>query len=212
MLPFRECHIVGIIQYVAFSDWLLSLSNMHLWFLPISSWLECLFLFLVHSLSCVWLFATPWRPQYTRLSCLLLSPRVCSNSCPLSHWWCHPIISSSVIHFLSCSQSFPASEYFSMSQLFASGGQSIGASSSTSVLAMNIQGWFHLGLSGLISLLYKGLSRVFSSTTVQKHQFFSAQLSLWSNSHFHIWLLEKPQLWLDRTWWQSDVSAFKYSV
>ena len=93
-MPFRECHIVGIIQYVAFSDWLLSLSNMHLWFLPISSRLDSSFLFLVCSLSCVWLFATPWRLQYTRLSCPLLSPRVCSNSCPLSHWWCHPTISS----------------------------------------------------------------------------------------------------------------------
>ena len=151
-MPFRECHIVGIIQYVAFSDWLLSLSNMHLWFLPISSRLDSSFLFLVCSLSCVWLFATPWRLQYTRLSCPLLSPRVCSNSCPLSHWWCHPTISSSVIPFFSCLQSFLASGSFPMSQLFASGGQSIGASSSASVLPINIQSWFPLGLTGLISL------------------------------------------------------------
>ena len=117
-----------------------------------------------------------------RLLCPLLSPWVCSNSCPLSRW-CHPIISSSVISFSSCPQSFPASSSFLMSKLFASGGQSIGASASASVLPMNIQDWFALGLIGLISLQSKGLSRVFSSTTIWKHQVFSAQPSLWSNSH-----------------------------
>ena len=94
--------------------------------------------------------------------------------------------------FSSCLQSFPASESYPVSWLFASGGRSIGASASASVLAVNIQNWFPLGLTGLISLLSKGLSRVFSNTTVQKHQFFIAQLSLQSNSHIHTWLLEKP--------------------
>ena len=113
----------------------------------------------------------------------------------LSQWW-NQTISSSVTPFSSCLQSFPASGSFRVSLLFASGGQSIGASAS--VLPMNIQDRFPLGLTGLISLLSKGLSRVFSSTTVWKHQFFSAQPSLWSNSHIHTWLLEKPQLWLYR--------------
>ena len=118
------------------------------------------------------------------------TPRVYSNSCPSSRW-CHPTISSSVVPFSSCRQSFPASKSFQMSQFFASGGQSIGVSASASVLLMNIQGWSPLRLTGLI-LQSKGLSRVFSNTTVQKHQFFSAQLSWWSNSHMQAWLLEKP--------------------
>ena len=113
-----------------------------------------------------------------------------NHSCP-SNWWCHPTISSSVIPF-SCLQSFPASGSFPVSQFFTSGGQSTGVWASASVLPMNIQDWFPLGLSGWISLQSKGLSRVFSNTTVQKHQFFSAQLSFWSNSHIHTWLLEKP--------------------
>ena len=104
--------------------------------------------------------------------------------------WCHPTISSPVTPFSSWPQSFPASGSFLLSRLFAPGGQSIGASDSASILPMNIQGWFSLGLTGLISLLFKGCSRVFSSTTVQKHQFFSAQLSLWSNSHTQMWLLD----------------------
>ena len=124
-----------------------------------------------------------------RLPCLLLSPGVCSDSCPLSRW-IQPTTSSSVVPFSSCLQSFPPSGSFPVSQFFTSGGQSIGPS--TSVLPMNIQGWFPVGLTGLISLLSKGLSRMFSSTTVQKHQFFSAQPSLWSNSHICTWLLEKP--------------------
>ena len=107
-----------------------------------------------------------------------------------------------------CPQSFPASGSFPMSQFFASGGQTIGASASASVLPMNIQDWFPLGLAGLISLQSKGLSRVFSNTIVWKHQFFGAQLSLWSNSHIHTWLLKKPLLWLDRPLLQSNVSAF----
>ena len=132
----------------------------------------------------------PRELQHTRLPCPL-SPGVCSNSCPLSQW-CHPTISSSVAPFSSCLQSFPASESFPMSQLFAWGGQSTGVSASASVLSMNIQDWFPLGLTGYVSLESKGLSRVFSNTTVQKHQFFGAQLSLQSNSHIHKWLLEKP--------------------
>ena len=107
--------------------------------------------------------------QHASLPCPTLPPRLCSNS--LS-WWCHPTISFSVTLFSSCLQSFPASGSFPMSLLFTSGGQSIGASTSASVHPMHIQGWFPLGLTGLISFLSKGLSRVFSNTTVQKHQFF----------------------------------------
>ena len=129
--------------------------------------------------------------QHARLPCSLSSLGTCSNSCPLSRW-CHPTISSSDIPFSSCLQSCPASRSFPMSQFFASGSPSIGASASASVLPVNIQDWFPLGLTGWISLQSKGLSRVFSNTTVQKHQFFSTQLSLWSNSHIHTWLLEKP--------------------
>ena len=114
---------------------------------------------------------------HVRPPCPSPAPGVYSNSCPLS-WWCHPTISSSVIPFSSHLQCFPASGSFQMSQFFASGGQSIGVSASTSVLSMNIQYWFPLGWTGWISLQAKGLSRVFSNTTVQKHQFFSAQLSL----------------------------------
>ena len=113
-----------------------------------------------------------------------------SNSCLLSQW-CHPTISSSFAPFSSFLRSFPASQSFPVCWFFASGSQIIGASASASVLPINIQGWFPLGLTGLISLLSKGLSRVFSSTTVWKHQFFGAQCSLWFNSHFQIWLLEK---------------------
>ena len=120
------------------------------------------------------------------------SPRACSNSCPLSQW-CHLTISPSFAPSSSCPQSFPASGSFPMSWLFATGGQSIRASASALVLPMNIQGWFPLELTGLISLLSKGLSRVFSITTVWKHQFFGIQFSLWPNySHICSWLLEKP--------------------
>ena len=117
------------------------------------------------------------------------------TQCPLSQW-CHPAISSSVIPF-SCPQSLPASGSFPMSQLFAWGGQSIGVSASASVLPMNNQDWSPLGWTGWISLQSKGLSRVFSNTTVQKHQFFGAQLSSQSNLHIHTWSLEKPYPWLD---------------
>ena len=130
--------------------------------------------------------------QHASLPCPSPTLGACSDSCP-SSWWCHPTILSSVISFSSCTQSFPASGSFPVSQFFTSGGQSVGASaSSASVLSMNIQDWFPLELTGWICLPSKGLSRVFSNTTVQKHQFFGAQLSLWSNSHIHIWQLGKP--------------------
>ena len=127
----------------------------------------------------------PHGLQHTRLPCPSPTPEACSNSCPLNQC-CHQTISSSVIPISSCRQSFPTSGSFPMSQFFTSGGQSIGVSGSASVLPMNIQDWFSLGLIDLISLPSKGLSRVFSNTTVQKHQFFSTQLSLWSSSHIHI--------------------------
>ena len=128
--------------------------------------------------------------QHARLPCPSPTPGACSNSCPRSQW-CHPTISSSVVPFSSCLQSFPASGSFPMSQFFASAGQSIGASASASVLPMNMQDWSPSGLTGLISLQFKGHSRVFSNTTVQKHQFFGTHLSLWSNSHIHTYV-EKP--------------------
>ena len=132
----------------------------------------------------------PHEPQHARPPCPSPTPGVHPNSCPSSRW-CHPTISSSVVPFSSCPQSFPASRSFPMSQLFTSGSQSIGVSASVSVFPMNIHGWFPLELTSLNSLLSKGLSRVFSNTTDQKHQFFSTQLSLWYNSHIHICLLEK---------------------
>ena len=129
----------------------------------------------------------PHGLQHTRLLYPPLSLGVCSGSCPLSQWW-YPTISSSVTLFSFCLQSFPLSESFQMSWLFASGGQSIGASAS--VLPVDIQGWFPLGLTDLI-LQSRGLPRVLSSTTIWKHQFLGAQSFLWSNSHIHIWPLEK---------------------
>ena len=131
----------------------------------------------------------PHGLQHTKPHCPSPTPGVYSNSCPLSRW-CYPTISSSVVPF-SCPQSFPASGSFHMSQLFASGGQNIGVSASTSVLPMSTQDWFPLEWTGWISLQFKGLSRVFSNTMVQKHQFFGAQLSSQSNSHIHTWPLEK---------------------
>ena len=119
----------------------------------------------------------PHEPQHARPSCPSPTPGIHPNPCSLSRW-CHPTISSSVVPFSSCPQSFPASGSFQMSQLFAWGGQSIGVSASTSVLPMNTQDWSPLGWTGWISLQSKGLSRVFSNTTVQRQQFFGAQLSL----------------------------------
>ena len=139
--------------------------------------------------------------DYTRLLFPSLSPRVCADSffvcllfadsCPLSPW-CYPTISSSLVPFSSCPQPLPTSGSFPMSHLYTSGGQIIRVSVSSSVLPMNIQGWFPLGLTGLISLQSKGLTRVFSSNTVRKHEFSGAQPSLWSNSYICTWLLEKP--------------------
>ena len=133
----------------------------------------------------------PHEPQHARPPCPSPIPRVHPNPCPLSRW-SHLTISSSVVPFASCPQSFPALGSFQMSQIFTSGDQSIGVSASTSVPPMNTQDGSPLGWTGWISLQSKGLSRVFSNTTVQKHQFFSAQLSLQSNSHIHTWPLEKP--------------------
>ena len=133
----------------------------------------------------------PHESQYARPPCPSPTPRVYSNSCPLSHW-CHPVISSSVIPFSPCPQSLPASGYFPVSQLFTWGGQCIGISVSSSVISMNTQDWSPLRWTAWISLKSKGPSRVFSNTTVQKHQTFGAQLSSQSNSHIHTWPLEKP--------------------
>ena len=136
-------------------------------------------------------YLQPHESQHSRPPYPSPTPRVYSNPCPSSRW-CHPTISSSVIPFSSCPQSLPASGSFPMCQLFVWGGQSTGVSVSTSVLPMNTQDWSPSGWTGWISLQFKGLSRVFSNTTVQKHQFFSAQLSSQSNSHIHTWPLEKP--------------------
>ena len=148
--------------------------------------------FYISALRCVQLFATHGL-QHGRLSYPSPTPRACSNPCPMPGW-CHPTTSSSVHTF--CLQSVPASGYFPVSQFFESGGQSIGAAASASVLPMNIQSW----LTGLISL-FKGLARVFSNNPVQKHQFVGAQLSLSLNSHIHTWLLETQSLhFMDCVW------------
>ena len=144
----------------------------------------------VQSLSHVQLLVTPWTIT-CQASLSITNFWSQPNPCPLS-WWCHLTISSSVIPLSSCPQSFPASESFPMSQLFTSGGQSTGVSALTSVLPMNTQDYSLLGWTGWTSLQSKGLSRVFSNTTVQKHQFFGAQLSSQSNSHIHTWPQEKP--------------------
>ena len=144
----------------------------------------------VQSLSCVRFFATPWIAA-RQASLSITNSQVHSNSRPSSQW-CHPAISSSVVPFSSCPQSLPASGSFPMSKLFTWGGQSIGVSALASFLPKNTQGWSPLEWTGWISLQSKGLSRVFSNTTVQKHQFFGAQLSSQSNSRIHTWPQEKP--------------------
>ena len=144
----------------------------------------------VQSLSCVWLFATPWIPK-RQASLSITNSRSLLKLMPIE-LWCHRAISSSVVPFSSCPQSLPASPSFLMSQLFAWGGQSIGVSARASVLPVNTQDWSPLGWTGWIALQSKGLSRVFSNATVQKHQFFGTQLSSQSNSHIHTWPLEKP--------------------
>ena len=133
----------------------------------------------------------PHASRHARPPCPSSTPRVHPDSCPSSQW-CHPAISSSVVPFSSCPQSLPASGSFPISQLFAWGGQSTGVSVSASVLPMNTQDCSPLGWTGWISLQSKGFSRVFSNTTVQKHQSFGTQPSLWSSSHIHTWLLGKP--------------------
>ena len=154
-----------------------------------STHVKCQFVVvIVRLLSYIWLFVTPWNaaPQaslFFTISWSLLKLMSTEPVMPSNHLILCPLLPPSI---------FPSIRVFSMSQLFASGGQSIEASASASVPPMNTQDWFPLGLTGLISLLPKGLSRVFSNTTAQKHQFFSAQLCLWSNSHIHTWLLEKP--------------------
>ena len=150
------------------------------------------------SCSVVFDSSRPHESQDTRPPCPSPTPRVHSNSRPWSRW-CHPSISSSLVPFSSCPQSLPASESLPMSQLFAWGGQSIGVSALASFLPKNTQGWFPLEWTGWISLQSKGLSRVFSETTVQKYQFFCVQLSWQSSSHIHTWPLGKPQPWLDRS-------------
>ena len=151
--------------------------------------LVCLFYSVQFSRSVMSNSLQPHGLQHTRPPCPSPTPGAYSNSCPLSRW-CHPTISSSFIPFSSRFQPFPTSGSFQMSQFFPSGGQSIRVSASASVLPMNIQDWFPLGWTGWISLQSKGLSRVFSSTTVQKHQFFGAQPSSQSNSHIHTWPME----------------------
>ena len=136
-------------------------------------------------------YLRPHESQHARPPCPSPTPQGHPNPCPSSQW-CHPIISSSVVPSSSCLHSFPASGSFPMSQLFTSGGQSTRVSVSASVLPVNIQDWSPLGWTGWISLLSKGLSRVFSNTTVQKHQFFGAQLSSQSDCHIHTWPQEKP--------------------
>ena len=146
----------------------------------------------------------PHGLQHARLLCPSPTPGAYSNSCPLS-WWCHPTILSSVVPVSSCPQSFSASGSFPMSQFFPSGGQSIGVSASASVLPMNIPDWFPLGRTGWFSLQSKGLSRVFSNTTVQKHQFFGTQLSSQSNSHIHTWPLAASHPHFYRDLWRNGI-------
>ena len=160
----------------------------------------------VQLLSCVQPFGTRGL-EHIRPPCPSLSPAVCSDSHPLSRW-CLPTISYSVISFSSSPQSFPASGSFPVCQLFTSGGQSFRASLSAAIFPMNIQGCFHLGWTGLIFLLSKGLSRVFSNTTIWKHQFFSSQPSYWSNSRICVWLMKHHSFDYTDLCWQSDVSAF----
>ena len=173
----------------------------------------CIISYIITSFSCCSVSDSLWlhERQHTRLFFTSLPPGVGSNSSPLNPWW-YLTISSSAAHFF-CLQSFPASGSFPMRQLFTPGGQSIGASAS--VHPMNIQGWFPLEVSGLISLQSKGLSRVFSNTTVQKHQFFSAQPSLWSSSHIvhDYWKIHSfDYTHLCRPSRPSDISAFQYAV
>ena len=152
----------------------------------------------------------PHGLQHARPPCPSPTPRVYSNSCPLS-WWCHPTISSSVVPFSSCPQSFPASGSFLMNQLFASGDQSIGVSASTSVFTMNTQDWFPLGWTGWISFLSKGLSRVFSNTTVQKHQFFSC-LAFFTIQLSHLYMTTGKTIALTRQTFVGKVMLLLFNM
>ena len=174
------CHFTNQIKFFILSGKLMALSHPTLCFRSVQ-----------FSRSVVSDFLRPHESQHTRPPCPSPTPGVYSNSCP-SSWWCHPAISSSIVPFSSCPQSLPASGSSPVSQLFTRGGQGIGVSASASVLPMNTQDSSPLGWTGWISLQSKGLSRVFSNTTVQKHQFFHAQLSSQSNSHIHTWSLKKP--------------------
>ena len=159
----------------------------------------------IQLLNCVRLFTTPWTAA-CQASLAITNSQSLLKLMSMS-WWCHKTISSSVIPFPLYLHSFPASGSFPVSQFSTEGGLSIGASASASVLPMNIQDLFPLGLTGLISLLSKGLSRVLFNKTFQKHQFFGAQLSLWSNSHIHIWLRENSFDDMNLRW-QSNVFDF----
>ena len=153
----------------------------------------------------------PHGLQHTRPPCSSPSPEVCPSSCLLHQWYC-PAISSSDVLFSFCPGSFPASGNFTMTCIFSSDDQNTGASASMSVLPMNIQSWYHLRLTGLISLLSKGLSGVFSSTTVQRHQFLGSLPSLWSSTHVHMWPWEDHRLVYMDLCWQSNVSPFQNTV
>ena len=153
----------------------------------------------------------PHESEHARPPCPSPTPRVHLNSRPLSRW-CHPVISSSVVPFSSCPHSLPASESFPMSQLFAWGGQSTELSALASFLPKKSQGWSHSERTGWISLQFKGLSRVFSNTTVQKHQFFGAQLSSQCNTHVHTWLLKKTIALTRWTYVGKVMTAFQYAT
>ena len=190
----------GLEKFLRFSKrkwgfclWFCCVSLFTAWASPTLLALRCfpnLLMIVVQLLSRVWHFATPWTAA--RQASLSFTVSWSLLKLISIGGWCHPTITSSVIPFSSYLQSFPASGSFPMSRLSTLGGQSIGASASASVLPVNIQDWFHLELTGLISLLSKGLWRVFSNTTFRKHHFFGAQPSLWFNSHICTWLLEKP--------------------
>ena len=172
-------HLKCIPLGAKFYQILCSLCPWYLWYL--FCWVVKIIYYLLRIVSAQWLSCVwPFRlhePQHARPRCPSPTPRVHPNPCPSSRW-CHPTILSYIVPFSSCPQSLPASGFFQISQLFASGGQSIGVSASASVLPMNIQDWSPLGWTSWIFLQSKGLSRVFSNITVQKHQFFGAQLSL----------------------------------
>ena len=157
----------------------------------------------VQLIRCFWLFDTRWMAAH-QASLSFISPQVCSNTCPLS-WWCHPTTSSSLAPLLLLPSIFPSIRVFTNESALHIRWPKFWSSASASVLPMSKQGGFPLGLIGLISLQSKGLSRIFSGTTIQKHQFFSTQPPSWSNSHIYTWLLEKPKLWpyrpLSAKWW-----------